>query len=1204
MRKDKTKPWHALLMILIMLLLMFLVAICDDANAQPSPIILPRVKKVGDSLINRGGINLKIQDNTGGDGDTVTIDPSVGLWFGAGDTLTPALIAALADDSASNYYITLSDYCTGDSSNDSAGFAAALAAVQAVNGVLMVPVGQYWIGTPDNIDSAVTIVGASREKSILYMSDSTYWTTSSNFTMANLTIMSDAAEATGYGSLMYMGGVSNDNIHVINVTGEEMSFRFGGCDNFSMAGCKINGGDSTEMTSSGAVTLFSGCTHGIISDCEIYNTGGDTTAPNNDGTNEILIYADAEYVKVLNCDLHGSGHSGVALLTNQVNPPAGGHKILIEGCNIYDHDVHNGLDLNPTPYDYDEQIGVQVRNCWFYDNNAAQIYINGSDVSIIGCTFEAGNSSGIYATDQDDPGDTMATGIQIIGNTFKNDNATVSGTNDNEIFLNYVAHCQISNNVFDRPDSGDQLIHVVGYANQITNNMLDLDTAGVTGTSNNTDLIFIEGVSGHTAAADSNLTYGNWGRYYNSNYWDIGGWPVINRLFSFGPGLRSSFYQSSTVGNTSSDYLFTAVKSDAFMIGSGGLSPYQPIFIGVRNSTSGADTLLTSFAGLYVEGGAASAENTGNVGVKQTSPNYGFDVNDSAIIRGVLYVDTLIGDTSGTDDTTWTGGPLGVAGNYVFPATDGVADAVLTAHADGFPTWEPGAARGEGEDGDDITWADGAFNVDPVFVRNDGYGGDNDDGSDPSITNRPLALNYNADTFDVAIYFFDVDSNMYTLGLEQDEKYIYLTDIDFYAMQDLMVNGVCYLNQDSIGNDGGFRFIDSSGAYWDFYYNEALDKFGLDTTLDITGNLIVSGLIDTDSLDVNDFYCGGNFWTTADAIKDTCIKWAGAALDSLDSIDVDYIRIDSGMSGVAGCIPESLLTFTPTDTAALHDSLDVVRAEVRDTAALVTNDTADALRAEMVDSAQAYVADSADVAGWNFLQGGGLFTVSDDNDTTMVDTAGGNTNINLNAREVFIDSLNGVYAYFTGNIITNSGNVQATNGAVTATGASGYVQATVGRFYDALAAANPTTDAAGEMAIDTDGGLEIYSSRESASVLISEYDHFCKSIEEPDQLSISPTIFEVDSLTHPHGVDIDRITIRIPADAAYQLVLEEWSGADTSAYQNPVDTIATGASDTYAIETTFTDGHLDPGDIIRVNLPATDVDEVMVCVTFHITEGD
>lgn len=155
---------------------------------------------------------------------------------------------------------------------------------------------------------------------------------------------------------------------------------------------------------------------------------------------------------------------------------------------------------------------------------------------------------------------------------------------------------------------------------------------------------------------------------------------------------------------------------------------------------------------------------------------------------------------------------------------------------------------------------------------------------------------------------------------------------------------------------------------------------------------------------------------------------------------------------------------------------------------------------------------------------------------------------------------------------------------------------------------NPTTDANGELAVDNNANaLEFYIPSESESGLKSFYDFRSVGIPLPDSVQAyipDYKMFQVKDIIAPYGIEIDSVSIQLDADAAYSLVVEEWSGADPPVFQNTITTIATGGTDTHAIEAPDTDAAIDANDWIVLDLPTTDVPFLNVTIYYHVTEGN
>jgi hypothetical protein len=201
-------------------------------------------------------------------------------------------------------------------------------------------------------------------------------------------------------------------------------------------------------------------------------------------------------------------------------------------------------------------------------------------------------------------------------------------------------------------------------------------------------------------------------------------------------------------------------------------------------------------------------------------------------------------------------------------------------------------------------------------------------------------------------------------------------------------------------------------------------------------------------------------------------------------------------------------------------------------------------------------------------------------------------------------------AQFDGNVDIDSMDVNGAadfSGTTTLGTVAGAIDAGGATSVEIPAVDAPTTNAEGEIAWDTnDDAIEVYSGDEAESGLIPFYRHIAVAIILPDSVqTYTPDlcIFHVNALMYPYGIEIDLVSIQLESDAAYSMVLEEWSPADPPVYQNAISTVTTGATDTYAEEAPDTDGNLDAGDRIFLDIPTTDVDVVTVEIFFHVTEG-
>jgi hypothetical protein len=153
-------------------------------------------------------------------------------------------------------------------------------------------------------------------------------------------------------------------------------------------------------------------------------------------------------------------------------------------------------------------------------------------------------------------------------------------------------------------------------------------------------------------------------------------------------------------------------------------------------------------------------------------------------------------------------------------------------------------------------------------------------------------------------------------------------------------------------------------------------------------------------------------------------------------------------------------------------------------------------------------------------------------------------------------------------------------------------------------ATDPTTDEEGKVAWDSNNdALEVYDG--SASRLISTLEDGEVTIIAPDGVNDQIPIFHVDADKYPFGIKLVNVQITIPSDGAYSMVFEEWSG-DPAAAQNDIETVTTGAGDSYMEVLTgdIDDSDIDADDYIFLDIPATDIDWIQCKFIYYIKEGN
>jgi len=569
----------------------------------------------------------------------------------------------------SAYFFDFSHYAVGDSSiADSANWVTAMADVEAVNGTLILPVGEYNIGTPTTTDSDhshITIVGESKEGSILYIRDSTTWWMSDDVTIKNLTIKSTNGEA---GVLLRFGGTAASHCYVDNIIGEEVSIRFADVDYWGVTNSEINASKNQPLTANGGITTFNDCRYGLVENCDIHDGG----------TNGIMLHNGSEYITLRNNTIHDNGASGIALFATVSSPPAGGHKIVIEGNQIWGHSVHDGIDINPNGYKYSDSAGIIIRNNEIWDSHSAHIYVSVGGVWIDGNKLYDGDSYAILFTDYANPDpDTIASDIWITNNVCENNAADHDGSNDNEILLNYVTNFQISGNHISRDTSvGDKLIHVIGFNGSIVNNYLFEDTLGSTVQAVGTDLIFLETVTGHSEDYDDVFVYGNVGQLYRQDYvyhmnkikaeyFTIRGTGAPNN----GAGLKFQIYDED---NNSAEWFGVRTQGNTWALISSGFSDsytMHPLHIGIAG---GSNPSYSNMKGITINGGAIADDTTGFVGILNQAPQRALDVTgsvgitDALVISGDSIVDFAGTNLSVTDGVLNASGGSGGSGDSLY----------------------------------------------------------------------------------------------------------------------------------------------------------------------------------------------------------------------------------------------------------------------------------------------------------------------------------------------------------------------------------------------------------------------------------------------------------------------------------------------------------------------------------------------------------
>jgi len=150
--------------------------------------------------------------------------------------------------------------------------------------------------------------------------------------------------------------------------------------------------------------------------------------------------------------------------------------------------------------------------------------------------------------------------------------------------------------------------------------------------------------------------------------------------------------------------------------------------------------------------------------------------------------------------------------------------------------------------------------------------------------------------------------------------------------------------------------------------------------------------------------------------------------------------------------------------------------------------------------------------------------------------------------------------------------------------------------------ANPTTDAKGEIAWDTDDrGFEVYDSVSASSVIISALDDKEATVANPTGLEFTAMpFFHVSADKYPHGIGLVSLTFGQSAAGSDTFVLHEYS-TDTT-WASTIDSVVTTARQHK--ETTITDANIAGNAWIFVEIANRELDWMTVKVIFYIKEGD
>lgn len=186
----------------------------------------------------------------------------------------------------------------------------------------------------------------------------------------------------------------------------------------------------------------------------------------------------------------------------------------------------------------------------------------------------------------------------------------------------------------------------------------------------------------------------------------------------------------------------------------------------------------------------------------------------------------------------------------------------------------------------------------------------------------------------------------------------------------------------------------------------------------------------------------------------------------------------------------------------------------------------------------------------------------------------------------------------------HSGQNYATTTGDTYTGAHDFGGAT---SIEIINGANPTTDAAGEIAIDSDDAfLEFYDG--TASRVLPALQSRTFVIATPDDMqaeSDDVVLFHVIADAYPHGITIKDIALSGSASFSDTHVIEEWDDrAGTT--QSTIESITVAAAQYQEDDGTLSDASIAADAFIVINLDdaTDDISLLEITITFYVNEGN
>lgn len=153
---------------------------------------------------------------------------------------------------------------------------------------------------------------------------------------------------------------------------------------------------------------------------------------------------------------------------------------------------------------------------------------------------------------------------------------------------------------------------------------------------------------------------------------------------------------------------------------------------------------------------------------------------------------------------------------------------------------------------------------------------------------------------------------------------------------------------------------------------------------------------------------------------------------------------------------------------------------------------------------------------------------------------------------------------------------------------------------------NPTVDAVGEVAQDSDdNAIRAYDGTRPVHVPI-KFTHELM-IWNPDLITDTIPMTELDSATQQGGVVIENLSVLTSEDGTYELKFFSFTSADPPVFHDYVDTLNVGASDQFVSSATFEDVNaqtLDVGQRLYYLTPATDIAWIKIKVRYYNKDND